>query len=383
MLNRPDDHPYAPRPEAPKPPEKPLTLVPWKDIKLSAGPRYLVRNIIPLAAMVVVYGPPKCGKTFWLFDLLMHVALGWDYRGRRVQQGGVVYCLFEGQAHFAARVEAFRQRHLETYGDDVPFVLMPIKLELVKDHPRLVTAIRERCGFAPAVVTLDTLNRSFTGSESSDEAMTAYIGACDAIREALQCAVVIVHHSGLAEGRARGHTALLGAADTQIGVRRDGADNVVATVEYMKDGPDEAQDVCRLEQVEVGTDEDGEPITSCVCVPVEGGPVVLKSFKRSRSDKTFDEAFDEIAFSGTIDHRVHRDGPLVSAVLLDRVETEFKQRYVCEKGDTKQQSATRKKAWQRAIDAAIEKRGYAAEVTKDARQLLWRANYESGTGRDK
>lgn len=378
MLDKPDDHPYAPRQEMPKPPERPLTLVPWDKIQLTTGPRYLVRNILPLMAMIVVYGPPKCGKTFWLFDILMHVALGWEYRGRRVQQGGVVYCLFEGQAHFAARVEAFRQQHMSEYGDAVPFVLMPIKIELVKDHQRLIAAIRDHCGFVPAIVVLDTLNRSFTGSESSDEAMTAYISACDAIREALRCAVAIVHHSGLAEGRARGHTALLGAADTQIGVKRDAADNVVAVVEYMKDGPDETQVVCRLEQVEVGYDADGEPITSCICVPVEGGPVITKSFKRNRRDKTFDEAFDEIAYGGTIDHHVRGDGPHVAAVLLDRVEIEFKRRYVCEKGDAKQQTMTRKKQWQAAINAAIEKRGYAAEVTRDARQLLWRANYERG-----
>jgi hypothetical protein len=36
----------------------------------------------------------------------MHVALGWKYRDRRVQQGAVVYCAFEGQAGLRNRVEA-------------------------------------------------------------------------------------------------------------------------------------------------------------------------------------------------------------------------------------------------------------------------------------
>jgi RecA-family ATPase len=89
-------------------------------------------------------------------------------------------------------------------------------VELEREHARLVEAIRAQAGGPVAAVVLDTLNRSFTGSESSDEAMTAYVKACDAVREALGCAVIIVHHSGLAEGRARGHTALLGSADAQI-----------------------------------------------------------------------------------------------------------------------------------------------------------------------
>ena len=372
MLDRPR-HPNEPR-RLPKPNQRPLTLVPWNQITLSDGPRYLIKKLMPMGGFTVVYGPPKCGKTFWLFDVLMHIALGWDYRDRRTQQGSVVYCLFEGQSHFPARVEAFREKFLTEQQDEIPFYLMPTKLELVKDHQRLIDAIKAYGrGSTPAVVTLDTLNRSFTGSESSDEAMTAYIGACDAIREALGCAVIVVHHSGLAEGRARGHTALLGAADAQISVKRDAIDNVVATVEYMKDGPDGAEIVSRLESVEVGTDEDGDAITSCVVEPVIGGASFKgTAVKRNRRDKTFDDAFQEILGRSSAQHQVARTGPIVMAVNLDEVELEFKRRYVCEKGDDKQQFAARKKSWQRAINAAIEFRGYAAEVTKDARQLLWK-----------
>jgi hypothetical protein len=284
MLDRP--HPNAPRTDE-KPRERPLTLIPWNKIALTDAPRYLVKKLLPMIGLIVVYGPPKCGKTFWLFDLLMHVVLGWDYRDRRVQPGCIVYCLFEGQAHFAARVEAFRQQHLAEHADDVPFYLMPVKLELVKDHQRLIEAIQKNCnGHHPVGITLDTLNRSFTGSESSDEAMTAYVGACDAIREAFDCAVIIVHHSGLEASRYRGHTALLGAADAQISVKRDAAGNVVATVEYMKDGPDGEEITSKLESVEVGTDEDGEPITSCIVVEAEGVPPVSSGPKLSANQKT-------------------------------------------------------------------------------------------------
>jgi hypothetical protein len=41
------------------------------------------------------------------------------------------------------------------------------------------------------------------------------------------------------------------------------------TVEYMKDGATGDTIVSRLEKVEVGIDEDGDPITSCVVVPSE------------------------------------------------------------------------------------------------------------------
>jgi hypothetical protein len=45
--------------------------------------------------------------------------------------------------------------------------------------------------------------------------------------------------------------------------------NVVATVEFMKDGPVDAEIVSSLERVTVGTDDDGESITSCVIRPAE------------------------------------------------------------------------------------------------------------------
>lgn len=247
-----------------------LELISWDQIKLSTVARYLVKNIIPAVGLVVVYGPPKCGKTFWVFDLVMHIALGWEYRGHRTHQGSVLYCLFEGQTGFTARVEAFRQSRLAEQADSVPFHLLNTRIALVKDHPRLIAAVKQHAGNKPpAAVVLDTLNRSFTGSESSDADMTAYVSAADAIREAFDCTVIIVHHCGLEAGRPRGHTALLGAADAQIGVVKDSSDNVVASVEYMKDGPAEGEIVSRLKVVDVGIDDDGEPITSCIVEPAE------------------------------------------------------------------------------------------------------------------
>ena len=74
-----------------------LQLLTWSQIRLSTAARFLITNIIPMVGLVVVYGPPKCGKTFWVFDLVMHIALGWSYRGLRTKQGLIVYCLFEGR----------------------------------------------------------------------------------------------------------------------------------------------------------------------------------------------------------------------------------------------------------------------------------------------
>ena len=116
---------------------------------------------------------------------------------------------------------------------------------------------------------VDTLNRSLAGSESKDEDMAAYIRAADTIREAFQCAVAIVHHCGVDGTRPRGHTSLAGANEAQLAVSRDTANNILVNVEWMKDGPEGDTIVSRLEQVILGVDDDGEPITSCFVTPVE------------------------------------------------------------------------------------------------------------------
>src|SRR5271169_2517310 len=69
-----------------------VCLIPFDSIGLGTARRYLVKNLVPRVGITVVWGPPKSGKSFWTFDLVMHVALNWPYRGRRVHHGAVVYC---------------------------------------------------------------------------------------------------------------------------------------------------------------------------------------------------------------------------------------------------------------------------------------------------
>jgi AAA domain len=244
-------------------------LIPFDKIMLDTTPAYLVKGMVPRVGLCVFWGPPKCGKSFLVFDLMMHVALDWKYRGRKVRQGAVVYCALEGCAAFKNRVEAFRQARLAGDALNVPFHLMASPTSLVADHSALIAAIREQAS-TPAAVVIDTLNRSLAGSESDDRDMAAYVKAADAIRDAFNCAVIIVHHCGHEGTRPRGHSSLMGALDTQIAIKRDSAGNIIATVELMKDGSQGDEFASRLDVVEIGIDDDGDTITSCVIEPMEG-----------------------------------------------------------------------------------------------------------------
>ena len=232
----------------------------------------MVKGILPRTGLVVIWGPPKCGKSFKTFDLAMHIALGWEYRSRKVRQGPVVYCAVEGGHGFRKRIEAWRLHHVARFHGPVPFWLIDVPIDLIKDYKFLIADIRAQTGgVTPVAVVIDTLNRSLNGSESDDEDMAKYMRAADAIRATFGCVTPIVHHCGIAANRPRGHTSLSGACDAQIAVVKDENDgNVTFTVEYMKDDDAGTVVISELKVVQVGIDDDKEPITSCVCIPAKG-----------------------------------------------------------------------------------------------------------------
>ena len=71
--------------EAPPTGRRPrFSLTRFADLKVSTAPPQLIRGLIPRVGLTVVWGPPKSGKSFVVFDAMMHVAIGEDYRSREV-----------------------------------------------------------------------------------------------------------------------------------------------------------------------------------------------------------------------------------------------------------------------------------------------------------
>lgn len=227
-----------------------------------------MKGLLTNSGLAVIWGPPKCGKSFWAADLGLHIALGWDYRGHKVQQATVVYVALEGRHGFPARIDAFR-RH---YGvETAPFYLLTSSLDLVAKSGQLIAAIKAQLGTdLPGVLFLDALNRSLVGSESKDEDMARFLAAAEKVAQELNCAVVIVHHCGIDASRPRGHTSLSGAVESQLAVTKATSGEVIVTVELAKDFAEGTEIVSRLERVELGADADGDPITSLVVLPADG-----------------------------------------------------------------------------------------------------------------
>jgi hypothetical protein len=261
--------------------ERRFPMVAFSDIKVDTSRRgYLVKGLIASTGIAVVWGPPKCGKSFWIYDVLLHVALGWPYRGRPVQQTTVVCIALEGQEGVPARIEGFRRHHEVT---TAPFYMITSRLNLIGEVDTLVKDIRAQLGSVrPGVVCIDTLNRSLVGSESKDEDMGKYLAAADKLREELKCVVIIVHHCGIDASRPRGHTSLTGAVESQIAVKRAATGDVVATLEFAKDMPEGAEVFSRLEPMTIGKDPDGDAITTLVVVAADQPAAGTKTAKADK-----------------------------------------------------------------------------------------------------
>jgi len=166
------------------------------------------------------------------------------------------------------RIEAIRRHYGINDDVDVPLYVMPGQVNLIADKKALVDEFRYQLGsVVPAVVVLDTLNRSLSGSESNDKDMTLYVKAAEAIRKAFGCLCVIVHHCGYDDTHARGHTSLPAAVDAELSVMRDeGSPIVLVTVKAMRDGPEGMVVRSRALPVPLDPDQNGKAaLVHCYC----------------------------------------------------------------------------------------------------------------------
>jgi hypothetical protein len=121
---------------------------------------------------------------------------------------------------------------------------------------------------------------------------------------------IVIHHCGVNGDRPRGHTSLTGACDAQLAVKRDDFGRIITSLEWMKDGPEGDAIASRLEVVDVGVDEDGEAITSCV---VEDAGAAPSGEKRKRLPAAQSRALqllaDAIATGGQVPPASNRIPP--------------------------------------------------------------------------
>ena len=117
------------------PPPQRFQLVPFGQLRPGNDPAYLVDELIPLRGIVLTWGKRKCLKSFCTYDLSFHIPHYYEYRGRGILQGPVVYCAFEGAHGYKKRAEALRRYHKVPDDLEVPLYLVPGRANMIKEYP--------------------------------------------------------------------------------------------------------------------------------------------------------------------------------------------------------------------------------------------------------
>lgn len=326
----------------------------FDDIELTLEQDYLVKNVFRRKDFVLIYGPSGCGKTYFSIDLVACAACGIPWRGHRVRKGLVIYIAAEAGASILRRFIAWRDKNLsEAREGRIPLYIITRGANLldVIDVEALIHELRAvsiDAGLPVALVAFDTFSRSLPGGdENSSEAVTRAIAAADRIRDELGAASLFIHHSGKdATKGARGHSSLFAAADVVISVAER-----VATIEKSRDGVAGESFAFDLEVVNLGEDEDGDPVTTCIVIPTDTPAPAAKAVRLSPDERiALDALRDEVATSG---ETLPKTSTIPGGVRGVRVDA-WRNRFYGLLGEVRDQPA-RKQAWYRGKKGLIAK----------------------------
>lgn len=242
---------------------------------------WAVKWAIPAVGIGTIFGASGAFKSFVALDYVLHRAYGMPWLGRRTRKAIPVYLAAEGGASIMRRIEAWHQaRGLDWRNCPMRVVVTPLTLRTEAGALRhAITAT----GITPGDIVIDTMSQTYTGSENSNDEVADYLRAIGAeLRDAFQCTVSVVHHTGhVATDRPRGASAIIANLDFAIGVFRD-QDQLLCTAEWvkLKDAERLAPQTFQLTSVDLGEDEDGDPITSLVARHVTNGEEMQAAMRR-------------------------------------------------------------------------------------------------------
>lgn len=196
--------------DRPKVPE--YRFLPLLELFQRPEPSWIVKDLLPEAALGVIYGQWGSGKTFIETDIALSIALGQPWRGRSVKQGRVLIVAAEDNRGIQIRLHA----GLACRGaQDAPVRVLPAAPNLTdpgKQKALLEAIQREE---RPSLVFFDTLTKVIAGAdENSGQDMGRVLEYCTRIHDLTGSMVILVHHEGKTPGRGmRGWSGLPDACD--------------------------------------------------------------------------------------------------------------------------------------------------------------------------
>ena len=357
-------------------------LVPFEDIKFVAVQEWRVKKLLPRQGVAPIFGPSQTFKSFICIDLGLHIALGWNWAGRRTEQGPVVFIAAENAAGVRKRKVGFELAQAERLPDRVPFYLIETAPNLGterNDRDALIASV-EAVGVAPALIIVDTLAQSLGGADENNVGMVTFLGNATTLANHFKCCVAPVHHNPLGdEKRMRGHSSLYAGVDALLRAERKGCELATTlTLDKLKDEEGGARLSVRFDRIVIGRDEDGDEISTLVVAGVdEGAPEQAAKGKVSelipRQRRLLMEVLEQAINQAGKDFLSFINGSVVRAASEEAVRLRYYIR-IAEQAEPNEDAAKveerRRKAFNRSVKAAIDAKDVMASGREGVR-MLW------------
>jgi hypothetical protein len=379
-------------------PEQKQERLRWHGEHLSSPDRgWLVSGLLPEGGVGLISGQWGTYKTFVALDLAAAIMTGLAFIDYPiVRKGGILFIAAEGANEIPARLEAVLKNKYPdqtnrlpfAWTDECPRLLGPKAVETLADLAREAAERMQKDFCVPlALIVIDTMVDAAGYTRSGDENDAALgqliMRRCAELSRRCGALVLGVDHFGKAtETGTRGSSAKEGRADVVLALLGDKAisgevTNTRLAVRKNRAGPGGRELPFTVRSVDMGSNENGEPITSLVIewmlqAPPRPAPAKGDDWGRGKAVKLLRKIIMSLMIDAGAEIRPFADGPTVRALKVDLVQAEFSKRYF---GGGETAGAKRRARWaafQRAMNEAAD-RGVVVIREIDGEDFVWLA----------
>jgi hypothetical protein len=357
----------------------------------SVNRNWLIKQFLPTTGVGLISGQWGTGKTFVAIYLALSVMIGILFAGRTVKRkGGVLFIAAEGASEIPIRLSGLIETKLPDHKNKLPFTWVescPILMtngaveQLAAIAKKAADRMKAEFGVDLVLIIVDTMSAAagFKDENASSEAQFVMNALSELSRRTGALVLACDHFGKAVETGTRGSSAKEAAADVVIAclgekTQTGNVTDLRIAVRKLRSGATGAETAFRLRPVDMGVDEDGEPITTCVVewstVTVVAPPQAAKGQGWTKRTTLLRTALVTTLELHGSEQNPPPGGATVLAVELDKVRAEFDDRYPLDAGDRQKQLAKRRQDFKRAREEA-ESRGLIGGREIDGKFMVW------------